>query len=203
MKSVEVDGFAYLCNALMLEDSPGPVALSVFGPATGEFLEHCQLQQDPHYKATWDTSYAMYLVVSAKALAFVIPQAQCVGGTNTFFLINYHGTPSHKKEEICHTIVICEVQPEKDDPNCIRITIGGNCICYPGNIGTNTASFELVKLLINSNLSQKGACFSSIDLENFYLDTPMPNPEYVQIKIPDIPEEFIKEYKLTGRDHYG
>ncbi len=90
-------------------------------------------------------------------------------------------------------MVVCEVCLEKDDPDCTRITIGGNCICYPGNVGTNTASLELVKLLLNSVLSWKGACFSSIDLKNFYLDTPMPDPEYVRIKITDIPEEIIKE----------
>ncbi len=31
----------------------------------------------------------------------------------------------------------------------------------------------------------------------------MPKPKYVCIKISDIPNEFIKEYKLTGLDHDG
>ncbi len=74
-------------------------------------------------------------------------------------------------------MVVCEVRPDKDDPGCTRITIGGNHICFPGNVSTNTALLELVKLFLNSVLSQKGALFSSIDLTNFYLDTPMPNPE--------------------------
>jgi hypothetical protein len=72
---------------------------------------------------------------------------------------------------------LCEVRPEKDDPNRTRITLGGNCICYPGDVGTNTALLELLKLLLNSVLSWKGACFSFIDLKNFYLDTLMSNPE--------------------------
>jgi hypothetical protein len=59
---------------------------------------------------------------------------------------------------------------------------------------------ELLKLLLNSVLFQKGARFSSIDLKNFYLDTPMPELEYVCIKISDIPQEFIDKYKLTGLD---
>jgi hypothetical protein len=49
-------GFAYLCMALITLDSPA--ALSVLDPATGEFLEHRQLRQDPRFKAKWDTSYA-------------------------------------------------------------------------------------------------------------------------------------------------
>jgi hypothetical protein len=44
MKPAKVEGFAYLCKALTLEDSPEPLALSVLDPATGKFLEHCQLR---------------------------------------------------------------------------------------------------------------------------------------------------------------
>jgi len=84
-------------------------------------------------------------------------------------------------------MVVCEVRPDKDNPDRTRITIGGNRICYPGDVGTNTASLELFKLLLNSVLSCKGMCFSSIDLKNLYLNTPMPDPEYVRIKIKDIP----------------
>jgi hypothetical protein len=97
---------------------------------------------------------------------------------------------------------VCEVRPEKDDPNCTEITIGGNYICYPGYVGTNTALLELLKLLLNSVLSWKGARFSSINLKHF-LDTPMLDTKYVCIKISDIPDEFINKYNLTGQDRDG
>ena len=80
------------------------------------------------------------------------PNSKCVAKTNTFFCINYNDIPSHKRNEICHTMVVCEVQLEKDYPNRTQITIGGNRICYPSNVGTNTASFELLKLPPNSVL---------------------------------------------------
>jgi hypothetical protein len=84
--------------------------------------------------------------------------------------------------------------PKKDDLDRTQITIGGNCIRYPaGIVGSNTALLELVKLLLNSVLSQKGAWFSSIDPKNVYLDTHMPDPEYACIKISDIPDDFIEE----------
>jgi hypothetical protein len=95
------------------------------------------------------------------------------------------------------------VKSDQNGPNRTQITISGNRICYPGDVGTNTASLELLKLLLNSVLLQKGARFSSIDLKNFYLGTPMPEPGYVCIKISDIPQEFINEYKLTGLDWDG
>ncbi len=194
--------FAFLCEALLKVN--GHSALSVLDPATGVFLEHGQLRRGPHYKTTWDTSYANKLGRLCQGIGSgAAPTGQRVAGTNTFYIIDYKGILSHKHKEICHTMVLCEVRPEKDDPDRTRITIGGNRICYPGNLGTNTASLELVKLLFNSVLSRKGARFSTIDLKNFYLDTPMPDPEYVCIKLSDIPDKFIKEYNLSGRDQDG
>ena len=99
--------------------------------------------------------------------------------------------------------MVCEVRPEKDDPDCTRITIGGSIIYYPGDVGTNTATLELIKVLLNSVLSRKGARFSTTNLKNFYLDTPMKDSEYVRIKVADIPEEFIYEYNLQGMDRNG
>jgi hypothetical protein len=93
------------------------------------------------------------------------PNTKRVSGTNTFFLINYNDIPVHKRKEICHTLVVCEVHPEKNDPNHTQITIGGSQICYPGDVGTNTASLELVKILLSSILSQKGTWFSTTDLK--------------------------------------
>ncbi len=52
MKPAEVEGFAYLCKALMLKDGHEPSALFNLNRATGKFLEHRQLHQDPRYKAT-------------------------------------------------------------------------------------------------------------------------------------------------------
>ena len=73
--------------------------------------------------------------------------------------------PPTNEKEICHTMVVCEVHPEKDDPDRTRITIGGSRICYPGDVGMNTASLKLFKVLLNSVLSRKGARFSTIDLK--------------------------------------
>jgi hypothetical protein len=202
MPATEVSGFAGLCHALSLLDVPE--ALSVIDTSTGEFLEHRQLRRDPRYKATWDTSYANERGRLCQGIGSgTTPTSKRVAGTNTFFLIDYHNIPTHKRKEICHTMVVCEVRPEKDDPDRTSITIGGSRICFPGDVGTNTASLELFKVLLNSVLSCKGARFSTIDLKNFYLDTPMPDPEYVRIKITDIPAGFIEEYKLAGTDRDG
>ena len=79
---------------------------------------------------------------------------QRVEGTDTFCVIYYDGIPPEQQKEITHTSVVCQVRPQKADPNQTRITIGGNRICYPGDVATKTASLKLVKLMLNSVLLQ-------------------------------------------------
>ena len=39
----------------------------------------------------------------------------------------------------------------------------------------------------------------TMDISNFYLMTPLSRPEYIRIKLSDIPEEIIKEYNLKDK----
>ena len=41
------------------------------------------------------------------------------------------------------------------------------------------------------------------DVKHFYLDTPMEEPEYAQVHLKDIPQEFIDKYKLEDHVHFG
>ena len=126
-----------------------------------------------------------------------------VEGTDNFFVVKYNEIPTYRRKEITYTSVVCEVRPQKEDPNCTRITIGGNCICYPGDVGTLTASLELFKLLIYSVLYRKGARFVWFDINNFYLVIPLNHPEYVRIHLKEIPQKFITKYNFTTYAHYG
>ncbi len=87
MSPKEANGFAYLCAALEKVDRPS--ALSILDPTTGNFLEHCQLCRDPHYKPKWDTSYANELGRLCQGIGSVpTPNSQRIAGTDTFCLIN-------------------------------------------------------------------------------------------------------------------
>ena len=155
----------------------------------------------PNYVRTPASSYANELGRQSQCIGSgPTPGSQQVAGTSTFVIIDFYNIPSHKRKEICHTKAVCELRPDKDSPDRTCITIIRNRICYPGDVGTNMASLELVKLFLSSVLSRNSAQFSIIDLKNFYLDMPMHDPEYVQIKISDILEEFIKECNLKGHD---
>jgi hypothetical protein len=185
------------------------LALPVLDHTTGHTLEHRQLRKHPKYKETWDQSYADELGqlcqgIGAKSSPNSTPtKQQLVVGTNTMRPIPYHKIPRERLSDVAHTCVVCEVRPTKEDPNRTRITIGGNTIAYLGDTGTKTGSLEVVKGVLNSVCSQKNAQFLTADISNFYLDTPLDQPEYARIKIKQIPQKFIEEYNLEQYVHNG
>ena len=80
----------------------------------------------------------------------------------------------------------------KFDPYQTRLTVGGDLIAYPGECGTPTLDLLTVKLLLNSVFSTLGAKFMTIDIEDFYLNTPMTRYEYMRLKLCNIPEDVAR-----------
>ena len=75
-----------------------------------------------------------------------------------------------------------------------RFTVGGDRVNYPGEVATPTADMLVAKLLFNSVISTPNAKFMTMDISNFYLMTPLTRPEFIRIKLSDIPDEIIMEY---------
>eukprot|EP00804_Cyclotella_cryptica_P027940 CCRYP_003829-RA/>CCRYP_003829-RA protein AED:0.45 eAED:0.45 QI:0/0/0/1/0/0/2/0/234 len=61
-----------------------------------------------------------------------------------------------------------------------------------------------VKILLNSVISTVNTRFMTIDIKDFYRNTPMECPEYMQLKLADIPAAIIDLYHLRDitRDGY-
>ena len=57
----------------------------------------------------------------------------------------------------------------------------------------------LFKILLNSVVSTPGAKFMTIDISNFYLNTPMDRYEYMRMKLDMFPEDVIEDYNLRDR----
>ena len=57
----------------------------------------------------------------------------------------------------------------------------------------------VAKLLFNSVVSTKGAKFMTADISNSYLNTSLTRPEYIRLKLTDIPDKIIKEYDLQKK----
>jgi hypothetical protein len=50
---------------------------------------------------------------------------------------------------VTYACIVVDYQPQKDDPNRVRITVGGNLINYPGELTTRTADLTTAKILWN------------------------------------------------------
>ena len=148
--------------------------MPVMNTVTGETLEHHQLRRQPKYKNTWNQSYSNELLLLGQGIVkgYKGPKQQRAEGADTFRMIRYKDIPRDRRNEITYTKVVCKYRAHKEYPNRTRITIGGNRICYPGDVGTPTGSLELVKLIINIVLSHRHARFVAFDSSNFYLATP-------------------------------
>jgi hypothetical protein len=78
------------------------------------------------------------------------------------------------------------------------LVAGGNRVHYPGDARTPTANLLTVKILINSTVSTPNAKYMTMDIKNFYLNTPMAWYKYMQLRIANIPDNVIKHYNLTS-----
>ena len=83
------------------------------------------------------------------------------------------------------------------------MTVGGDRINYSGDVATKTADITTAKLLLNSVVSTPNAKFMTLDVKNFYLNTPLKRYEYLRIPINLIPEEVIQQYQLHLITHHG
>eukprot|EP00804_Cyclotella_cryptica_P002412 CCRYP_004109-RA/>CCRYP_004109-RA protein AED:0.25 eAED:0.31 QI:0/0/0/1/0.33/0.25/4/0/631 len=119
-----------------------------------------------------------------------------VKGTNTIVFIAHNEIPPQRRRHL--RTIAANYRPEKDDPYRIRLTVGGNRITYPGDRSTPTADMLTTKTLLNSAISTKGARFMTIDIKDFYLNTPMVRPEYMRLKLSDIPTTSLNSTNLTN-----
>ena len=165
---------------------------AVIDKETGKAMEYCDLIKDERHKETWNRAGANEYGRLFQGVGKNEDGTQRVKGTNTCHWIPRSKVPRGKKVTYARTVV--DIRPEKEDPNRVRITAGGDCLEYYGETSTETASIETAKILINSVLSTKNARFMSIDISNFYIQTDLKDFQYIRFHISMIPQEIIDEY---------
>jgi hypothetical protein len=170
---------------------------AVLNNETGELMEYRHLVANPKYRDTWKNVYGKELGRLAQGLPGI------VNSTNTIAFIHKTSVPTERWKNITYGCIVANFCPEKDDPFCIRLTVGRNRINFPGDCSIPTANMITVKILLNSFISTKNAKFMTIDIKDFYLNTPMECPEFVQRKMSDMPDNIIKLYNLSDIAHDG
>ena len=93
-------------------------------------------------------------------------------GTNTVcFIMHEMINNILKNQMVTYGRIVVDYCPQKEDPNCARITAGGNLIKYPDELTTRTADLCATIFLWNSVLSTPNAKYMCIDIKNMYLAT--------------------------------
>jgi hypothetical protein len=162
------------------------MANAVIFPETGKSLKHQELITKLRYKIKW--------------MRFTAKEINRLYNTNTIRFIRRSNIPKGQKVT-CGSFVV-DIKDHKEEKERTGLTVGGDQIEYPGKKSTRTAGLSTAKILINSIISTLGAKFLVIDINDFYLNTPLGQFEYVVINLSSLPQETIKarfDRTLTGR----
>ncbi len=165
---------------------------AVLDKTMGHLMETRHLLVNPNYKELWGKSYTKEVGCLAQGMPGVSK------GTNTIVIICRKDIPHNCKRDVTYAPVCVNYCLEKEDPSCTRVTMGGNLLHYPGDCGTPTVDMITVKLHLNSIISTKNAHYCTIDLKDFYFNTPMDQPEYMRMKISNLQPNFVKAYNLIN-----
>lgn len=153
----------------------------------GSALEYRHLIADPETKEEWTKSAANEFGRLAQGI-------RDIDGTDTIFFIDPSKIPQGRTATYAR--FVCDIRPHKAEKTRTRITVGGNLISYPGSVTSKTADLITTKLLWNSVLSTPNAKYMTMDIKNYYLNTPLDRYEYIRFPLALIPEEIIDAYNL-------
>jgi hypothetical protein len=156
----------------------------IYDKETNTYLNYRQLMRHPKYKETWSKSSANEFGRLANGL-----KDRRVKPTNTIRFIRKEEVPSNRMKDVMYGSFSCDIKPNKEEVNCTRLTMGSDRINYPDDWGTLTADRILFKILVNSIISTPNAKCVMMDIKDFYLQTMMQRPEYMRLKLTDIPDK--------------
>ena len=89
----------------------------------------------------------------------------------------------------------CLRDPATDVARRVRGTAGGDRLSVDYPVSTHTASLSTLNALFNATVSED-ATFGSIDLNDFYLGTPLPEPSYIRIYMSTFSDAVISRLGL-------
>jgi hypothetical protein len=131
-------------------------------PTTGETISsYKRLMNDPETAEVWQTAFG-------KDFGEMAQGGDKTGQKGTMFVMTHKEIDIAKNagQKWTYARIVVNYRPQKEDPNSIRITVGGNRITYKGNTSTRTADLTTSKLLWNSVLSTEGARYMCLDIKN-------------------------------------
>jgi hypothetical protein len=162
---------------------------AVVHPTTGKQMEYMALMNDPDLQPLWKRGFS-------NEAGRLFQGIRDIPGTNTCFFVELTNIPKDRK--IKYDKIVCDYKPHKNEKEHVRLTVGGDILDYSGDVTTSTADITIFKILINSTLSTKDAAMMMMDIQNYFLGTPLPRYEYMRMLLSRFPEEIVDKYNLKA-----
>jgi hypothetical protein len=89
---------------------------------------------------------------------------------------------------------LCDIASDVDRR--VRGTAGGDRLAVSIPVSTPTACYPTLNCLLNAVVSEN-SYFGSVDLTDYYLGTPNPNPPFLKIFIDEYPPEVLSRLRLS------
>jgi hypothetical protein len=164
-------------------------ANAVIHPVTRKEMEYSALMKDPRLQPLWTQGFG-------NEWGRLFQGIREIPGTDTCFFIELKNIPNDRK--ITYGKIVCDYKPHKKEKERVRLTVGGDRLDYSGDVATSTTDITTIKILINSTLSTEDAAMMMMDINNYYLGTPLPRLEYMKMLLSRFPEEIIQNYNLNA-----
>ena len=163
---------------------------SVTEKVTVKSLEYCHLLCGPN-NDVWTRRLSNDLGILAQGFGTRIPT-----GTNTVIFVRRRDIPIGRK--VMDSSLVLSIRPHKTETHRVHVTVGGDKLDFPGITTTTCSSLTTTKCLINSMVSTPLDKFMTLDIINFYYNTPMEWYEYMKISLDMVPKEIIAQYQLCS-----
>jgi hypothetical protein len=164
-------------------------ANAVIHPVTGKEMEYSALMKDPHLQPLWTQCFA-------SECGRLLQGIRDIPGTDTCFFTTLKNIPNDRK--ITYGKIVCNYKPHKQEKERVWLTAGGDRLDYSGDVTTSTADITTFKILVNITLSTEDAAMMMMDIKNYYIGTPLPRFEYMEMLLSCFPEEIIQKYNLNA-----
>ena len=111
-------------------------------PITGEtFTSYKKAMKDPVIAEVWQTAFGKEFGGMAQG-----DNKTKTKGTNAMFVMNHDDIARLQGTKYTYANIVLDHRPQKEDPNRIRITAGGNLIQYDDELSVRTADISTAKL---------------------------------------------------------
>ena len=94
--------------------------------------------------------------------------------------------------KVTYARLVSEIRPHKSETHRVRMTVGGNLLDYADDTSSPKVALTTSKILFNSIVSTQNVKFLGLDIKNFYLQTKLPNSQWMKFLINLIPTEIIQ-----------